>query len=145
MGRLQLHPRSLGSAALVVLLASACASDEVEIPETLRGEPACAWIIDTRGHFEDGRTRLIIHEHTSGPGTGAACLCLTEEEFETQVRHDELNDRALVVCNELAQQHDFAWDECQMDHDSERWLDFVFWAVGDWARPEADALGCVGE
>ena len=142
MDRLQLHLRTLSAVALLLAVASGCGADQVEIPDSLRGEPACAWIIDSRGHFADGGTHILLDEMGR---TGVACLCLTEEEFETGARHDELNDKALEVCNWLASQQDFAWDECQMDHDSERWLDFVFWSAGQTQRPEGDALGCVGE
>jgi hypothetical protein len=147
MDRLQLQHRRLGG-LLVVLFAlvsgaTACSDDLVEVPEYLRGEPACAWLIDTRVHFADGGHRLISDEQTRY--TGAACLCVTEEEFESRSRDDEFNDLALDLCHELATQYDFVWSECQMNYESERWLDFVFWARGEFDHPSAHKLGCVGE
>ena len=116
------------------------------IPEARHGEPWCMWIIDTHGHYADGRTRVLTDERPFAvKGTGAACLCLSEEELETEARHDELNDKALAVCELLVAEFDFDWDECQMDHDSGRWFDFVFPSAGVWGRAEGDALGCVGE
>lgn len=145
MARLQLHLHALtaGLVGLALGLSPACGDETVEVPEALRGEPACMWVMDSRGHFEDGSVRLIIDEPRSY--TGAACLCLTEAEYESKSRHDELNDRALEVCNQLATQHDFAWTECQENHDSGRWLDLVFWARGQFTHPSGEGLGCVGE
>jgi hypothetical protein len=121
----------------------ACSDEVIEIPEQLRGKPACAWVGDSRVHFADGSHRLIYDEKAGW--TGAACLCLSEEEFESKFRDDEFNHLALEICHDLAAQHDFAWSECQMDYESERWLDLVYWSVGDLAHPASDELGCVGE
>lgn len=147
MDRLHLQRRPLTSLflALVGLVsgALACADEVVEIPDELRGEPACAWVIDSLVHFADGGVRVLYDEQSGG--TGAGCLCLSEQEFESGSRNQDLNDLALVVCNQLAAQHDFEWNDCQMDYESERWLDFVFWAVEEFEHPTADALGCVGE
>jgi hypothetical protein len=129
--------------ALASSATACCDDDVVEIPEQLRGEPACAWVIDSHVHFADGGRTVIADEQTNW--TGAACLCLTEEEFESRTRDQEFNDLALDRCNELAAQYDFEWSECQMDYESERWLDFVFWAAGEFEHPSADNLGCAGE
>lgn len=126
---------------LVALVA--CGPDEVEIPEWHYGEPACMWVIGSRGHFADGSSRVLYDKRSER--TGVACLCLSEEEFETQARHAELNDLALETCKQIASQYEFAWDECQMDHDAHRWFTFVFWSAGSYMTPEGDALGCVGE
>jgi hypothetical protein len=127
----------------VAWTATACSEDLVEIPEELRGEPACAWVIDSFVHFEGDNLRVLYDEQTGW--SGAACLCLTEEQFESRSRDAEFNDLALDICNKLAAQHEFIWNDCQMDYESERWLDFVYWAVEDFEHPSAERLGCVGE
>ena len=123
--------------------APACSDEVVEIPEQLRGEPACAWVIDSQVHFADGSLRVLYDEQTKW--TGAACLCVTEQDFESRSRDQEFNDLALQICNTLAAQHDFEWNDCQIDYESERWLDFVFWTSDGFEHPAAEDLGCVGE
>lgn len=145
MDRFHLHVHALilalglGLSALI----PACADESIEIPERLRGAPTCAWVIDSWGHFEDGSVRMILDEPRSI--NGAACLCLTTDQYETKARFDELNDMALEVCEQLAAQHDFAWDECREDYESGRWLEFVFRGERNHNRAEAEALGCIGE
>ena len=128
---------------LLALVACACASEEVEIPDELRGEPACMWIIDTHLHLADGSTRLI-HDETLGY-TGTACACLTKAEFELELRHAELNDDALRACEGLAARREHEWNECLLNHGAGRWLGSVFWAKTNFDTPAADSLGCVGE
>jgi hypothetical protein len=99
-----------------------------------RGEPACMWIIGTNGYFADGSKRFITDEDRSISGT--ACLCLSEEEFESESRHEELNDMSLEVCRQLAMQHDFVRDECDEHYEDQAWYTYVYWAVGRYdARP----------
>ncbi len=143
MGRLHIHIRQLTLASILAALTACGADEEVAIPDELRGEPACMWIMDTWVHFANGDMRLIIDEATDY--TGAACVCMTEAEFESEARLDELNDMALQACEELAQQHEHEWDECQQDHDAGEWLDEVFWSAGDWEHPSGMALRCVGD
>lgn len=99
MGRSHIYLRQLILAASIVAT-SACGSDQVSVPEQLRGEPACMWIMDTRMHFSDGTSKLIFDEPANQ--TGAACACLTEAEFESKSRLEELNDMALQICEDLA-------------------------------------------
>jgi hypothetical protein len=145
MDRLHRHVRLTAPSILVLtalLFEPGCASDETHVPEELRGEPVCMWIAGTRVHYADGSVRVIRNERTSI--TGAACLCMSEEEYAEQTRLDELNDLALDRCFELAGQYDHVWNECQQAHDEQRWYDIVFWSVGDSTHPKGEALGCQG-
>jgi hypothetical protein len=128
---------------LVLITAGSCGSDMVEVPDELRGEPACMWIMDSWMHFADGSMKFIHDEPTSQ--TGAVCACLTEQEFESQSWREELNDRALTLCEELADRHEHEWNECQQNHDEGVWLDQMYWSAGDLDHPSGTALGCVGE
>ncbi len=101
------------------------------------------WIMDTRMHFSDGTSKLIFDEPANQ--TGAACACLTEAEFESKSRLEELNDMALQICEDLANGTPYEWNECQHNHDSGEWLDVVFWSAGNWEHPSGAALGCAGE
>ncbi len=125
------------------LVSASCGDDEVSVPDHLRGDPTCMWIVDTWGHFADGGKRLISDEKTRW--AGAACVCMTDAEFESKSRADELNDMALEICEELATQHSFEWTECQQDHDDGEWLEFFFPSAGGAEHPSGTALGCVGE
>ncbi len=142
MARLHLLLRPL-IVATWCLAATSCADDLVEVPESLRGEPACMWIIDSWVHFADGSMRMIFDE--SAYRAGVACVCMTEEDFEAKARVDELNDMALEICEELADQHEHEWNECQDDHDEGAWRDILFWARGNWEHPAGTALHCAGE
>ncbi len=105
------------------------------------------WIIDTWGHFPDGTVRLIFDERTTPEWSGAACMCMTEEEYESGSRVDELKDKALDLCEELADLHPFEWNECQEDYESSPASDswWIEWSRGDHEHPAGTALGCVGE
>jgi hypothetical protein len=142
MGRLHIHLRQLILASAVAAAAS-CGSDEVLIPDDLRGEPTCMWIIGTWGHFSDGGMRLIFEE--ANAQTAAACVCMTDADFEFKSRADELNDMALGICEELTERYPFEWDECQQDHNEGEWLDMMFRSAGNWEHPSGTALGCIGE
>ena len=119
-----------------------CADDVVQVPEELYGDPVCMWVADAHVYEADGSLHVIFDHNTSW--TGAACLCSSEEEFNAQTRHEELNDMALQICENLADQYVHEWNDCQMKHDSKRWYTFTFWSAGAWEHPNGTALGCIG-
>ena len=143
MDRLDIHLRQL-ILAITTLAVASCADEVIEVPDHLRGDPTCVWIIGTWGHFADGSVRLIIDDDAAFRGA-AACVCMTEADFESQSRADELNAMALDLCDELATRYPFEWDECQQDHDDGEWLKFFFRSAGAAEHPTGTALGCVGE
>lgn len=145
MGRLQLHLRQL-IVVLAAVVVGSCSDDVVEVPDHLRGEPTCLWIIGSWGHFADGGMRLIIDEDAQFR-TAAACVCMSDADYESGSRADELNDMALEICEDLATQNPFEWDECQQDHDDGEWLKYLFRSVegGSAEHPSGTALGCIGE
>lgn len=127
----------LAGASLVAF--SGCSCSDRTIESDLESDPdhrkaACMWIGSTWGHFADGSVRMIVDEQISK--SGSACLCLTEDEYWSQSRHDELNDLALQECDRLAMQHDFVRDECQEDYESEVWYDYTRWVTPNFdGRP----------
>lgn len=100
------------------------------------------WIADTQLHLADGTVRPVADPETFQ--AGAACLCLSEAEFEAGSRKGELNELALEVCEELAARQDHVWNECVEAYESERWFDYVLWGRGEFEPPEVYDPGCVG-
>lgn len=145
MGRSNILVRELTLVAFIMAIAVvlSCSADEVPIPDHLRGEPACMWIMDTRMYFGDG-TSWLIHDDPSNY-TGAACVCMSEAEFKSQSRSEELNDMALEICEDLAARRAHVWNECVQNYEMGNWLDDVYWARGKMEHPSGTALGCYGE
>lgn len=110
-----------------VLAIGACGDDETVVPEDDGREPACMLLINTEGHWDDGRSRAVLDEFDSG-SVAAACVCLDEEEFDSESVREEMADLLLVECERLSGLFEFDWDECQEDHDNGVWLPFVYWA-----------------
>lgn len=94
----------------------------------------------TTGIFADGSKRAISDESISRAGT--VCLCLTEREYEMQLRHDEMNGMALEECKRLASQHDFVSDNCDEQYEQGDWLNNVFWAEGEWENGKPSGFSC---
>ncbi|WP_106390183.1 hypothetical protein [Enhygromyxa salina] len=123
---------------------SGCGDDDiVEIPEELRGEPWCMLIVGTWGHYDDGSSEMILNEATGSAAAG--CLCASRDDILAGTRHDELNGVALDICQDIAATKNFAWDECQEDHDSGYWLVAYVHAEGDDAHFKPAGLQCYGE
>lgn len=109
-----------------MLAGGACGDDLTEVPDEDGREPACMLLVGTDGHWDDGSVRVIFDEFDSG-SVGVGCMCLTQEEFESQSRHDELAELVLAECERLSALHEFDWDECQEDYDNGVWLPLVYW------------------
>lgn len=120
-----------------------CRDDIVEIPHDLRGDPYCALVVGTWGHFADGSVWLIANYETESVAGG--CVCATAEEIESGARDDELNDAALAECKRQAATMDFAWDECEEDHATREWLDIIILADDTSDIPPPTGLHCFGE
>ena len=125
---------------MIASLLAACGDDLVDTSADSDREPACMWIVGTRGHFADGTTMLFSDEANNRAGT--ACLCITQDEYDSKSRHDELNDLALAECERLAEPYGFEWNECQMDHDSDAWMNSVFWAKGNFDNGPPPGFSC---
>lgn len=117
----------------------ACADDDLVIVDAEGRDPACMVLIDTAGHWDDGSSMVIFDAKGSGAASGA-CMCLTDDEFESQEIRWQLADRVLGECERLADEIGFDWDECQADYDNGVWLPFVYWssegATFDFLVPE---------
>ncbi|NVB37298.1 hypothetical protein G6O69_05610 [Pseudenhygromyxa sp. WMMC2535] len=113
-------------------------------------EPACALLVDTWGHWEDG-TRQLIMNHEAGSSI-SVCMCMSEEEFDSGVRDDELADLLLDACLAYSELYGYDWDECEEKRaESEWWLWYKVWwdhEVIDFAydgsscEPEEEEEGC---
>ncbi|NJK32116.1 MAG: hypothetical protein HC927_06700 [Deltaproteobacteria bacterium] len=113
---------------------------EIEDPRS-----AACMVGVAHGYWDDGGL-LVIREWATGTAF-TACLCLTEEEFSTKSREDELNDMLLEECERQAAMKDFDSNDCQEFYDSEYWLLMVSWARGDneWMRTPGLSCSSDGE
>jgi hypothetical protein len=136
------HLRLLVASHLVL---TACGNDTVVAPKLEPGERACAFPLSV-GHWDDGTLRHI----------GAArmvCVCMTESEFESKSRFDELNEELLADCNREAAKYQFDWTECEADYESKAWLNGaggleganVWWPTEHPLHPPGDLLMCGGD
>jgi hypothetical protein len=117
------------------LMLTACGNDIVVVPELEPGERACAFPMSV-GHWDDGTLRHIGSDRT-------VCVCMTEAEFESKSRFDDLNDALLADCHREAAKYDFDWTECEADYESKIWLNglgivdgsAVWWPMDDTDHP----------
>jgi hypothetical protein len=135
------RPATLVLAATLLLTGPGCSDELVEIPEELRGDPYCALIIGTYGHYDDDNRWMIVNYATGFVAAG--CICATASDIASGARDDELNDAALAECRAQAATKDFVWDECQIDYEAREWLDVIIRAEGDDAHIKPPALRCV--
>lgn len=131
-----------GACVLLGMLAVACSERLVDFPDEMIGKPYCV-IIDSRGYYEDGSSRLIV----SPDGSPAGCTCALPEERTAEETLERLNEAAFEACKAAAAPWDFDWDECQDDFESEAWLWHVFYAGddSDYAGFRTAGLECVDE
>lgn len=125
--------------ALILGLVSgltACTDDTVPGPE--EGAAACARGI-TRGYWNDGTRRGI-------GGDRHVCLCITEEEFESKSRLDEINMLLLEDCRSQSAYYGFDWDDCDEDYASKEWIgpegEYVTWPTGPVVNPPGSKVVC---
>jgi hypothetical protein len=108
-----------------VVLGLAC-SERIASTNDVPVEPLCLRLIGTMGHRADGTQSLV-----QWPGGAPyVCICVTEEQFWDPVEIDrlaeELSDLLLDECQRAADLQDFAWDECEADHDAGEWTDTYY-------------------
>ena len=120
-------------APALVLVAGSCGDDSVDTPE---GERACARPL-AWGHWADGSKHSIGTERH-------VCLCMTEAEYESGSRMDELNDMLLADCEQDAEPYDFDWTECPAYHDEGLWLEAVTWPTGPVDNRPGSQVVCAG-
>lgn len=137
MDRLHVH---LGALTLGMLLGGApgCGDRLADDPDHVPTERACARPISS-GHWTDGRLRHV--------GTARhVCMCMTEEEYESGSRLDELNQLLLEDCEYDALQYNFDWTDCQADFESKEWIgehgERVTWPTGPVMNPPGSGLEC---
>ena len=121
------------SVILATALLTSCGDDTTEVVEPLT-ERACsrplAW-----GHWNEGGM------HTIGPDRHV-CLCMSEAEFLSGERLDELNAALLADCELAAAPWDFDWTECQDRYDEGVWIEGVTWPTERVIYPPGADLVC---
>lgn len=125
MGRLHLYLGTLTLTVVAVSLAS-CAERPLEPYAEPLGR-ACARPVSL-GHWHNGMM------HTIGTARHV-CLCITEDEYESQSRLDEINELLLEDCKSDAEKWDFDWTECEQDFASKEWIGEDGWKV-TWPTEE---------
>ncbi|NVB40589.1 hypothetical protein G6O69_22305 [Pseudenhygromyxa sp. WMMC2535] len=85
----------------------------------------------------------------------SACVCMSEEEFESGYRDDELADELMAECLAFSALYGYDWDECEENrYGSEYWLaveawwddeDLDFAYDGLECAPPDEAEGCAVE
>ncbi|NVB39475.1 hypothetical protein G6O69_16655 [Pseudenhygromyxa sp. WMMC2535] len=117
----------------------------VDLPAVFDGlerRKACMIMAGGRVYWEDGRTTVIF----DGSGRSAsACLCLTEEEFETKSRHDELDDMLYELCETLAVPYEADSNDCLEHYEAGTWLPGGWWAEGEFASMGRNYPPCEGD
>ena len=112
-------------AVLLVLLGStSCAERQFEHPDADL-LPVCM-LYPAKGWDEQGNATFIVAPDGS---TGRTCDCMTEAEFEQELRLDEFHELALQECLQLAAA--FTSNNCQDEHDEGGWLPLMLPAIGD--------------
>ncbi|MCA9687270.1 MAG: hypothetical protein KC457_34235, partial [Myxococcales bacterium] len=110
-----------------------CGDDATEVSEPLT-QRVCSrptsW-----GHWENGSMHIIAPDRQ-------VCLCMSEAEYLSGERLDELNAMLLEDCELDAEPYEFDWTECQQYHDAGYWLDMVTWAT-EWVMfPPGASVVC---
>jgi hypothetical protein len=137
MDRFHLQLRTLIPLALLAL--SACHDDTVAI-DTADTEAACARPL-SYGYWETGEYELrkIGRELL-------VCVCMSEAEFESKSRLDDLNEALLEACRQDAAKYAFDWDDCEQDFESRAWIGAegarVTWPTEGVTTPPGASLRC---
>ncbi|WP_157595770.1 hypothetical protein [Plesiocystis pacifica] len=109
--------RVLGLALAASVLGLGSCGDDLVVPTEPETQRACARAI-SRGYWEDGgQHNLGLRRHV--------CLCMTEEEYLSQSRLEELHQALLDDCLSEASSFGMDWSECQADYESEVWISGV--------------------
>ncbi len=126
------------------LIATGCAERQAELNgDALERAPVCMAIGGTMGYWPDGTHTSVLDVDTGTAVTG--CLCMTQEEFESQLRLEELNALTYEQCELHAERSGFAWNSCAEDRDAGLWLLNTSWGLGELAWQNKDGLDCAGE
>ena len=137
MDRLHVH---FGALILGLILGASpgCGDRTADDPDHVPSERACARAI-SHGHWADGRLRGIGE-------TRHVCMCMTEEEWESRSRLDELNQLLLEDCEHDALQYEFDWTDCEDDFENKTWIgedgDRVTWPTEPVMFPPGANLEC---
>jgi hypothetical protein len=159
MAGLHVHLRAVTLAGLVgtaMLVAASCSCSDRPVDESpeARSEPACLWLILPHGHRADGSVRVIMDYERSRSGT--ACLCLTEEEYDSlgdrleRARFpeegtilEEFNELAYDECKRLAALIEgIVDDECLDYYEQGMWLKDIYFARGGYANGAPPGFTC---
>ncbi len=114
------------------LLGLGC-NDRLVDSDQIPVEPYCMLTAGTMGTRADGTSALVVYSGDRN-GTPYVCSCITEEQFGDEAQFeqvkDELNDRLLDECERVASAAGYVSNECQSDHDHNRWSSWALFAIG---------------
>lgn len=140
MGRLHVYVGLILGMALPV---TGCGPEIVSAPVDGVGERACARA-NSRGYWNNGTMRNI-------GGDRHVCLCMTEAEYESKSRLDELNQMLLDECREVSEFYEMDWDDCDEDFAANNWIgpkgegELVTWPTGPVLNPPGSDVHCKAE
>ena len=112
--------------ALSLAAVAACGDDDTTVVPEPESKPVCMLLMGTFGYWEDGGSHQVWDLEKGH--MAAACMCMTEDEFDSRSLHDDLNDQLLDECERQSALYEFDWDECQERHDSGSWVPLTYWA-----------------
>ncbi|GEM_PF-6182328 len=139
MDRFYIYSGALRLLGMLCMLGmTACQDDFVVVPVLEEGERACARPL-SHGHWEDGTHRTV--------GTARhVCLCMTEAEYESESRFDELNQALRRDCEQDAVQYGFDWTDCEEDFAAKNWIgdegQYITWPTGPVRNPPGSTVEC---
>ena len=114
-----------------------CIDDVVPIPQ-VDESAACARGL-SKGYWNDGTHRVIGADRH-------VCLCITEDEFESMSRVDELNQMLLEDCRDQSALYGFDWDDCDEDYAAKEWIgpagERVTWPTDHGVNPPGSQVVC---
>lgn len=141
MGRLHVHVGLILGMALSV---TGCGPEEiVSAPDDGLvgvGERACARPLSS-GYWNDGTMRFI-------GGERHVCLCMTEAEYESKSRLDEINQMLLDECRKVSELYEMDWDDCDEDFAANNWIgpegegEWVTWPTDHVIYPPGANVDC---
>ena len=112
--------------ALSLAAVAACGDDDTTFAPEPESKPVCMLLMGTFGYWEDGGSHQVSDLERGH--VASACMCMTEDEFDSRSLHDDLNDLLLDECERQSALFEFDWDECQERHDSGHWIGATYWA-----------------
>ena len=140
LSRVQTHALLLG-----LVWPLACGDHTFPVPEPEIGEAVCMLAVSS-GHWDDGRSQVILDEDLSLHAAGCACLPPEDRHAWSDEQLDMLAELTLAECEDMAQREfDFDSNDCRADFEAEAWYQHVFYVgpEGNTQNYMPDDLYCV--